>query len=166
MAEFIGQATGTGRRIAIAVSRFNPEITEKLFVGALGALVEHGVQHDDIDIVRVPGAWELPIAVRRLLASERYSAIIALGAVIRGDTPHFDYVCAETARGLADASTDFAIPVAMGVLTTDDDAQAEARAGGAHGNKGRDAALVALEMADLLDRLHQRRPIAPPSVDT
>jgi 6,7-dimethyl-8-ribityllumazine synthase len=153
MAEFAGLPTGAGRRFAIAASRFNPEITEKLLDGALETLVEKGVALDDIDIVWVPGAWELPMAVRKLMMSDRYSAIVAVGAVIRGDTPHFDYVAGEAARGLAVASAEFDVPVGFGVLTTDNDEQAVERSGGKHGNKGRDAALAALEMADLFDRL-------------
>jgi 6,7-dimethyl-8-ribityllumazine synthase len=101
----------------------------------------------------VPGAWELPAAARRLLASDRYSAIVALGAVIRGETPHFDFVAGEASRGLAAVSADFDVPVGFGLLTTDDTAQAEARAGGAHGNKGWDAAMAAIEMVDLFERL-------------
>jgi 6,7-dimethyl-8-ribityllumazine synthase len=153
MAEFAGLPTGSGRRFAVAASRFNQEITEKLLDGALEALVERGVAIDDIDIVWVPGAWELPMAVRKLLISDRYSAVVTVGAVIRGDTPHFDFVAGECARGLAQASAEFDVPVAFGVLTTDNDEQAEERSGGKHGNKGRDAALAALEMADLFDRL-------------
>jgi 6,7-dimethyl-8-ribityllumazine synthase len=153
MAEFAGLPTGSGRRFGIAASRFNQEITEKLLDAALETLVEKGVLLDDIDIIWVPGAWELPMAVRRLLTSDRYAAIVAVGAVIRGDTPHFDYVAGECARGLAMASAEFDVPVAFGVLTTDNDEQAEERAGGKHGNKGRDAALAAMEMADLFDRL-------------
>jgi 6,7-dimethyl-8-ribityllumazine synthase len=153
MAEFVGLPTGSGRRFAIAASRFNQEITEKLLDGALETLVEKGVALEDIDIVWVPGAWELPMAVRRLLTSDRYSAIIAVGAVIRGETPHFEYVAGEAARGLASASAEFDVPVAFGVLTTDNDEQAQARAGGAMGNKGHEAAMSALEMADLFDRL-------------
>ena len=153
MAELAGLPTGAGRRFAVAASRFNREITEKLLDGALETLVEKGVSLDDIDVVWVPGAWELPMVVRRLLSSDRYSAIITVGAVIRGDTPHFDYVAGECARGLAAASAEFDVPVSFGVLTTDNDEQAEERAGGKHGNKGRDAALAALEMADLFDRL-------------
>src|SRR3954468_11718202 len=149
MAEFSGLPTGAGRRFAVAASRFNPEITEKLLDGALETLVEKGVALEDIDIVWVPGAWELPMAVRRLLASDRYSAIVAVGAVIRGDTPHFDYVAGEASRGLSAASAEFEVPIGFAVLTCDNDAQAEARAGGIHGNKGWDAALAALEMADL-----------------
>ena len=153
MAEFSGAPAGQERRFAVVASRFNQHIVERLVDGALDALVRHGVAADDVDVVWVPGAWELPIAARRLLASERYDALIALGAVIRGDTPHFDYVAGEASRGLALASTDFDVPIGFGVLTCDNDEQAEARAGGAHGNKGWDAALAALEMADLFDRL-------------
>jgi 6,7-dimethyl-8-ribityllumazine synthase len=153
MPEFVGNPTGAGRRFAIAASRFNLEIVEKLLDGALETLVEKGVALEDIDVVWVPGAWELPMAVRRLLISDRYSGIVAVGAVIRGDTPHFEYVCNECARGLAQASAEFDVPVGFGVLTTDNDAQAEARAGGEMGNKGHEAAMAALEMADLFDRL-------------
>ena len=134
-------------------SRFNETVTQKLVDGALDALVRHGAAVDDVDLVWVPGAWELPAAARRVLATERYDALVAVGAVIRGDTPHFDYVAGEASRGLADASAAFETPIGFGVLTCDDMAQAEARAGGEHGNKGWDAALAALEMADLFDRL-------------
>jgi len=135
------------------VSRFNETITQRLLEGALDALVRHGVTFDDVDVFWVPGAWELPAAARRVSATERYDALVALGAVIRGDTPHFDYVAGEASRGLALASADFDIPIAFGVLTCDTLAQAEARAGGEHGNKGWDAALAALEMADLFDQV-------------
>ncbi len=153
MAEFSGTPTGSGRRVSVVASRFNETITRALVEGALDALVRHGVSFDDIDVVWVPGAWELPIAVRKLMATERYEAVVALGAVIRGDTPHFDYVAGEASRGLADAARDSDIPVGFGLLTCDDMDQALARAGGAHGNKGWDAALAALEMADLMDQL-------------
>ena len=153
MAEFAGTPAGQERRFAVIASRFNQAIVERLVDGALDALVRHGVRADDVDVVWVPGAWELPIAARRLLASERYDALVAVGAVIRGDTPHFDYVAGEASRGLAQASSDFETPIGFGLLTCDDDAQARDRAGGAHGNKGWDAALAALEMADLFDRL-------------
>jgi 6,7-dimethyl-8-ribityllumazine synthase len=154
MAEFTGSPEGRARRVAVLASRFNESITQRLVEGALDALLRHGAALDDIDVVWVPGAWELPLAARFLLASERYHALVALGAVIRGDTPHFDYVAGEASRGLADASAEFDTPVGFGVLTCDTMAQAEARAGGEHGNKGWDAALAALEMADLFDRLH------------
>ena len=153
MAEFSGTPTGTERRFAVVASRFNHPIVEKLVDGALDALVRHGTAVDDIDVVWVPGAWELPITARHLLASERYSALVVVGAVIRGDTPHFDYVAGEASRGLSLASTDFDTPIGFGLLTCDNNEQAEARAGGAHGNKGWDAALAALEMSNLFDRL-------------
>jgi 6,7-dimethyl-8-ribityllumazine synthase len=153
MAEFTGTPFGAERRFAVVASRFNHGIVERLVDGALDALVRHGAVADNIDVVWVPGAWELPLAARRLLVSERYDALVAVGAVIRGDTPHFDYVAGEASRGLATASVEFDIPIGFGLLTCDNDAQAEARAGGAHGNKGWDAALAALEMADLFDRL-------------
>jgi len=108
--------------------------------------------------VWVPGAWELPIAARRALASERYAAVVAVGAVIRGETPHFDFVAGEAARGLAQASADFDVPVTLGLLTTDTYEQAEARAGGAHGNKGWDSAMAAMEMADLFEMLDTGAP--------
>jgi 6,7-dimethyl-8-ribityllumazine synthase len=153
MAEFSGSPVGHGRRFAVVASRFNETVTQKLVDGALDALVRHGTAADDVDVVWVPGAWELPAAVRRLLATERYDALVAVGAVVRGDTPHFDYVAGEASRGLADASAAFETPIGFGLLTCDTMAQAEARAGGEHGNKGWDAAVAALEMADLFDRL-------------
>jgi 6,7-dimethyl-8-ribityllumazine synthase len=153
MAEFEGAPNGGGRRVAVVVSRFNETVTRRLVDGALDALTRHGVALEDIDVLWVPGAWELPAVARRAMASERYDAVVALGAVIRGDTPHFDYVAGEASRGLAQASADFDIPLGFGLLTCDTMAQAEARAGGDHGNKGWDAALAALEMVDLLDRL-------------
>lgn len=139
--------------MVVLASRFNEPIVKKLVDGALEALVKHGVAFDDIDVVWVPGAWELPIAARWLLASERYDGLVACGAVIRGDTAHFDYIAGEASRGLADASADLETPIGFGVLTCDTDEQAEARAGGEHGNKGFDAALATLEMVDLLSRL-------------
>ena len=151
MAELSGQPIGRGRRIAVIASRFNETVTQKLVDGAVDALVRHGAAFDDIDIVWVPGAWEIPLAARWLLTSDRYDALIAVGAVIRGDTPHFDYVAGESARGIAAASHEFDTPIGFGVLTCDTMEQAEARAGGAHGNKGWDAALAALEMASLAD---------------
>jgi 6,7-dimethyl-8-ribityllumazine synthase len=153
MAEFTGSPTGQGRRFAVVASRFNEIVTQKLVDGALDALVRHGAAADDVDLVWVPGAWELPAAARRLLATERYNAVVALGAVIRGDTPHFDYVAGEASRGLARAAAEFDTPIGFGLLTCDSMDQAEARAGGEHGNKGWDAAVAALEMADLFDRL-------------
>jgi 6,7-dimethyl-8-ribityllumazine synthase len=153
MAEFSGVPSGAERRIAVVVSRFNEAVTQKLVDGAIDALTRHDTAFDDIDIIWVPGAWELPAAARMLLATERYHALVALGAVIRGETPHFDYVAGEAARGLAQAGAEFETPVGFGLLTCDTTEQAEARSGGTHGNKGWDAALAALEMADLFDRL-------------
>ena len=153
MAEFNGVPSGQGRRYAVLASRFNNQITSKLADGAMDALVRHGASSDDIDLVWVPGAWELPFAARRLAATDRYNALVVVGAVIRGDTPHFDFVAGEASRGLAAASTEYDIPIGFGLLTTDDMAQAEARAGGEHGNKGWDAAMAALEMSDLFERL-------------
>jgi len=153
MADFTGTPSGADRRFAVLASRFNEAIVERLVDGALDALVRHGAAPENVDVVWVPGAWELPLAARRLLASERYDAIVAVGAVIRGGTPHFEYVAGEASRGLATASTEFDTPVGFGLLTCDDEEQALARAGGEHGNKGWDAALAALEMADLFDRL-------------
>ena len=153
MPAFSGSPDGRGRRFAVVASRFNEHVTRALAEGAVDALVRHGVAFDDVDVLWVPGAWELPAAVRRALASERYDGMVAVGAVVRGDTPHFDFVAGEAARGLAQASADYEVPVGLGLLTCDDMAQAESRAGGAHGNKGWDAAIATLEMVDLFERL-------------
>ena len=153
MAEFAGLPNGAGRRIVVVASRFNEDVVKKLVDGALEALVKHGVSFGDIDVVWVPGAWELPLAARLLLNSERYDGLVALGAVIRGETAHFDFIAAETSRGLADLSMQSETPVGFGVLTCDTDEQAEARAGGNHGNKGWDAAVAVLEMVDLANRI-------------
>ncbi|MDQ6612180.1 MAG: 6,7-dimethyl-8-ribityllumazine synthase [Gemmatimonadota bacterium] len=161
MAELTGTARGEGRRLAVVASRFNEEITRPLSEGALDALTRHGVAFNDIDVIWVPGAWELPIAVRKALSSGRYDGVVAVGAVIRGDTPHFDIVAGESARGLMRASHDFDAPVALGLLTTDTLAQAQARAGGAHGNKGWDAALAVLELLDVLDQLEPEESCSP-----
>ena len=153
MPEFVGTPTGAGRRFAVVASRFNETITQPLAEGAVEAFTRHGAAFADVDVVWVPGAWELPAAVRRVLATERYDAVVAVGAVVRGETPHFDIVAGEAARGLADASAEHDVPVTLGLLTTYTMAQAEARAGGAHGNKGWDAAMAAMEMADLFAML-------------
>jgi 6,7-dimethyl-8-ribityllumazine synthase len=153
MPEFAGLPSGVGRRIAVVASRFNEPIVKKLVDGALDALVKYGVVYDDIDVVWVPGAWELPLAARWLLASERYDGVVAVGAVIRGDTAHFEIIAGEASRGLALASSDTDTPIGFGVLTCDTEEQAEARAGGEHGNKGWDAAVATLEMVDLQARL-------------
>jgi len=156
MTDFVGTPDMSGKHVAIVVSRFNESVTQKLVDGAIDALTRHGGARENIDVVWVPGAWELPAATRALLATERYNALIALGAVIRGETPHFDFVAGEASRGIADAGADFDVPIGFGLLTTDTLAQAEARAGGAHGNKGWDAALAALEMMNLFERLRAR----------
>ena len=153
MPEFVGTPSGEGRRFAVVASRFNESITQKLAEGAVDAFTRHGAAFDDVDVIWVPGAWELPAAVRHVLASGRYDAAVAIGAVVRGETPHFDIVAGEAARGVADASAEYDVPVTLGLLTTDDMPQAEARAGGAHGNKGWDAAMAAMEMADLFAML-------------
>jgi 6,7-dimethyl-8-ribityllumazine synthase len=153
MAEITGNPVGSGRRVAVVASRFNETVTRALVDGALDALVRHGVAFDDIDVIWVPGAWELPLAARHAMASDRYEAVVALGAVIRGDTPHFDYVAGEASRGLADAARDSEIPLGFGLLTCDTMEQALARSGGEHGNKGWDASIAALEMADLMAQL-------------
>lgn len=153
MADFEGSPVGDGRRAAVIASRFNRDVTQALADGALDALVRHGCAADDVDVVWVPGAWELPAAAHRLAASGRYDLLVAVGAVVRGDTPHFDFVAGEASRGLARVQEEYEVPVGFGLLTCDTMAQAEARAGGGHGNKGWDAALAALEMADLFLRL-------------
>jgi 6,7-dimethyl-8-ribityllumazine synthase len=153
MAEFNGTPRGSGRRVVIVASRFNETITRPLVDGALEALVAHDVAFDDIDVVWVPGAWELPLAARRALESGRYDALVALGAVIRGETPHFDFVAGEASRGLALVCIDAGIPIGFGLLTCDTMDQALARAGGVHGNKGWDAAIAALETTDVLDQI-------------
>ena len=142
-----------GARVSIVAARFNDAVVSCLLEGALDTLAHHGLGRDDTLLVRVPGAFELPLAARWIARDAGTDAIIALGAVIRGDTPHFDYVCAEAARGIQAASAETGIPVIFGVLTCDDRAQADARAGGEHGNKGSEAALAALEMVSLRRRL-------------
>lgn len=147
------QAAGQAR-IGIVLSRFNAFIVERLLDGARDSLLRHGVQEDNITVARVPGAYELPLAAQHMGRSGRYDAIIALGCVIRGATPHFDYVAAEAAKGLAQVQMDQGIPVAFGVLTTDSIEQAIERAGTKAGNKGADAAMSALEMISLLRSLN------------
>ena len=156
MAEFAGLPSGVGRRVAVLASRFNEPIVKKLVDGALQALLKHGVEFEDIDVIWVPGAWELPVAARWLLESERYDGIVAVGAVIRGETAHFDYIAGEASRGLAAASAESETPIGFGVLTCDTEEQAEARAGGAHGNKGWDSAMAAMQMASVLDQLPKK----------
>src|SRR5579872_6887900 len=148
-----GDLSAKGLRFAIIAGRFNSFITDRLVAGALDALKRSGCSEENIEIVKVPGSWEMPVVARALAQSKRCDGIIALGAVIRGETPHFDYVAGEAARGLQQVALDTGLPVAFGVLTTDTLEQAEARAGGPHGNKGYDAAMTAVEMAHFADSL-------------
>jgi 6,7-dimethyl-8-ribityllumazine synthase len=150
---FEGQLTAAGLRFAIIVSRFNSFVTERLLAGAMDALTRTGAGPDLIDVIKVPGSWEIPLVAAELARGRRYDAVICLSAVIRGDTPHFDYVAAEVAKGVAHASYETGVPVAFGVLTTNTLEQAIDRAGAKGGNKGFDAAMAAIEMANLLRTL-------------
>lgn len=146
---FEGPLDGASLRVAVVVSRFNELITEKLLAGAVDTALECGVPDESIDVVWVPGAFELPMAAQWLADSGAYDAIACVGAVIRGETPHFDFVAGEAARGIADVARESGLPVTFGVITSDTLAQAQARAGGTVGNKGREAMLAAIEMATL-----------------
>lgn len=148
-----GELQAKGLTFGIVVSRFNDFITGKLLDGAVDALVRHGAKEDDIDVVKVPGAFEIPLAAKKLAAKGRYQAVICLGTVIRGSTPHFDYVAAEVSKGVASASLETGVPIAFGVLTTDTIEQAVERAGTKSGNKGFDAAMTAIEMAQVMKKL-------------
>lgn len=150
---FEGQLSAQGLRFAIVLSRFNSLVTERLLGGALDAIARTGGNPDEVHVVRVPGSWEQPLAVKALAARKAYDAIICLGAVIRGDTPHFDYVASEAAKGIAMAALEAEIPAAFGILTCDSLEQALDRAGAKSGNKGFEAAMTAIEMADLLRKL-------------
>ena len=152
---FEGQLTATGLRFAIVVSRFNSFITERLLAGAMDALTRSGGSPDLIDIIKVPGSWEVPLAAGEVARQKRYDAVICLSAVIRGETPHFDYVAAEAAKGIAHVAAETGVPVAFGVLTTNTLEQAIDRAGAKGGNKGFDAAMTAIEMANLMRTLRQ-----------
>ncbi len=148
--EIEGQLTLRGARIALLVSRFNSFVVESLLSGAIDTLKRHGAEEHDLTIIRVPGAYEMPIAAKRLAAAQRYEAIIALGAVIRGGTPHFEYVAGECTKGLSSVSLQYDVPIAFGVLTVDSIEQAIERAGTKAGNKGAEAAMSAIEMVNLL----------------
>jgi 6,7-dimethyl-8-ribityllumazine synthase len=150
-----GQLVAKGKRFGIVVSRFNDFITEKLVGGALDALARTGTKETDIHVVKVPGAFEIPLAAKKAAQSGRYDAVICLGAVIRGATPHFDYVCAEVSKGVAQVGLEFDVPVIFGVLTTDTVEQAIERAGTKSGNKGWHAAMAAVEMANLMGTVAQ-----------
>ena len=153
---FEGELSAAGLRLAIIVSRYNSEITDRLREGALEGLKGSGGDIDLIDVIHIPGAFEFPLTVKTVAATGKYEAIICLGAVIRGDTPHFEYVASEAARGIAQASLDSGLPVSFGVLTTDTIEQATDRAGGKDGNKGFEAAMTAVEMVHLIRRLRSQ----------
>lgn len=148
-----GEFRVDGARFAIVVSRFNSFVVENLLTGAMDALTRHGVAHSDVTIVRVPGAWEIPLTAQRLAASGRFDAIVAVGAIIRGGTPHFEYVAGETVKGLAQVTLAHNVPIGFGVLTVDSIEQAIERAGTKAGNKGTEAALSAMEMVSLLRKI-------------
>jgi 6,7-dimethyl-8-ribityllumazine synthase len=147
--ELTGSLDGTGMRVGVVVSRFNRTVTEALLAGALEALAHHGVATEDIVVVHVPGAFEVPFAARRLAGAGVYDALVCLGAVVRGETPHFEYIAAEVTRGIGRVVEDHRLPIAFGVLTTDSIEQALERAGAGHGNKGYESAVTAIEMARL-----------------
>ena len=142
-----------GARFAILASRWNPRITDALVAGARKAFADNGVAEDAIDVVRVPGAWELPLAAARLAQAGRHAALVALGCVVRGDTRHYEQVADGCSEGLMRVALDYRLPVCNGVLAVEEHADAEKRAGGSHGNKGEEAAQVAIEMAQLLEQL-------------
>ena len=142
-----------GARFAIIASRWNPRITDALVAGARKTFAEHGVTEDAVDVIRVPGAWEIPLAAGRIATANAHRAIVALGCVVRGDTRHYEHVADRCADGLMRVALDHGLPVANGVLAVDHQVDAENRAGGSHGNKGEECALVAIEMANLMDKL-------------
>jgi 6,7-dimethyl-8-ribityllumazine synthase len=148
-----GKLIGAGLKFALVVSRFNSFITERLLEGALDCLRRQGVADDNLMLVRVPGAWEIPVAAKRLAQSGAHDAVVCLGAVIRGSTPHFDYVAAEVSKGIAQITLDTGVPISFGILTTDTLEQAIERAGSKAGNKGFAAAEAAIEMVNLLKEL-------------
>jgi len=151
-----GGLEARGRRFAVVVSRFNQPVTSRLLDGALAAFGRGGVDDGDLEVVWAPGAFEIPLVAQRLARSEQFDAVVCLGAVIRGETAHFDYVAGECARGVQEVALETGVPCLFGVLTTDTLEQALDRAGGAHGNKGWDAAMAAMEMAGLLESLPKR----------
>ena len=148
-----GDYNANGLRFGVVVSRFNDFITSNLLNGALEGFKESGVNETDLKILKVPGAFEIPQAAKKLCSSERFDAIVCLGAIIRGDTPHFDYICTETSRGIGQVGLDFNTPVIFGVLTTENLEQAVERSGAGSSNKGREAALAAIEMATMYKKL-------------
>jgi 6,7-dimethyl-8-ribityllumazine synthase len=155
---FEGSFEARGRRFAIAASRFNEVVVQKLVEGTTACLSKHGIGDEDVDLAWVPGAFELPLVARRLAQMGGYDAVICLGAVVRGETAHFDLVAGEAAAGIREAAAATGVPVIFGVLATDTFEQAMDRAGGKHGNKGWDAAMAAMEMAGLMDALPKAEP--------
>jgi len=153
MTEIEGQLQIRGARVALLVARFNSFVVESLLAGAVDCLKRHGADEQDMTIIRVPGAFEMPLIAKQLAASKKYDAIIALGAVIRGGTPHFEYVAGECTKGLASVGMEYNLPIAFGVLTVDSIEQAIERAGTKAGNKGVEAAMSAIEMIDLIKKL-------------
>ncbi len=153
---FEGKLNAADMKFAIVVSRFNDFVSERLLSGALDVLIRNGAAEEDIEIFKVPGAFEIPQVARKMALSKKYDALICLGAVIRGATPHFDYIAAEVSKGVAMIGLEGEVPVSFGVLTTDNLEQAIERAGTKAGNKGWDAALSAIEMADLLKKLEKK----------
>lgn len=153
-----GRLDATGRRFGIIASRFNDRIVDRLLDGALDCLLRHGASPQDLTVVRVPGAWELSLALDETARTGRFDALVVLGVVIRGETPHFDYICGEASQGASRVSVSHRLPVGFGVLTCDTSAQAVERAGGKAGNKGWEAAHAALEMVDLLAQLRHDEP--------
>jgi len=150
---FEGELQAKGLKFGIVISRFNEFITSKLLDGAIDALLRHGARQDDIEVIKVPGSFEIPLIARRMALKSTYNAIICLGTVIRGATPHFEYIAAEVSKGIASASMETGIPIAFGIITCDTIEQAVERAGTKSGNKGWDAAVTAIEMAQLLRKL-------------
>ncbi len=148
-----GQYSAKGKKFAVVVSRFNELISKKLLEGALDCIARHGGNTDEVDVAWVPGAFEIPVAAKRFAATKKYDALICLGAVIRGATPHFEYIAAEVTKGIAQVSLEFGLPVSYGVITPDTLEQALERAGTKSGNKGWDAGMSAIEMADLFSRM-------------
>ncbi len=153
--EIRGTLNGAGRRFGIVASRFNSQIGELLVAGAVDCLQRHGVEPEAIELISVPGAWEIPQALEEVAARGGVDGLVAIGVVIRGETPHFDYICTQASRGIAAAAERHRLPVGFGLLTCDNSEQAQERAGGKAGNKGWEAALAALEMADLFARLRE-----------
>ncbi|NQV13066.1 MAG: 6,7-dimethyl-8-ribityllumazine synthase [Parcubacteria group bacterium] len=153
MKTYQGKLNGEGLKIGIVVARFNEFLTQKLLSGCQDALVRHGVTEDDIEIAWVPGSFEIPLIAKKMAESKEYDAIVALGCVVRGATPHFEYVASESTKGIAKLSQYYGVPISLGILTTDNIEQAVERAGTKHGNKGAEAAVDAIEMANLLKEI-------------